>query len=58
MAGVSGPLEYHSENFSNIPCGFVYADISAEYGEEWSEQIQVGAHIFVILTGIRGAGVN
>jgi hypothetical protein len=34
--GVSGALGYHSDNYANIPYGFVYLDICAEYGEVWS----------------------
>jgi hypothetical protein len=34
--GVSGALGYHSINHADIPYGFVYLDISAEYGEVWT----------------------
>ena len=33
--GVSGALGYHSRNHGDIPYGFVYLDICAEYGEVW-----------------------
>jgi hypothetical protein len=34
--GVEGALGYHSTNHKDIPYGFVYLDICAEYGEEWT----------------------
>jgi len=34
--GVEGALGYHSENHRNIPYGFVYLDICAEYGDTWT----------------------
>jgi hypothetical protein len=34
--GVTGALGYHSENHADIPYGFVYLDICAEYGESWT----------------------
>src|ERR1700690_4093609 len=34
--GVSGALGYHSDNYAKIPYGFVYLDICAEYGENWT----------------------
>ncbi|HTA19008.1 MAG TPA: hypothetical protein VK989_06930, partial [Polyangia bacterium] len=34
--GVTGALGYHSANHANIPYGFVYLDICAQYGESWT----------------------
>lgn len=34
--GVEGALGYHSVNHADIPYGFVYLDITDEYGEKWS----------------------
>jgi len=34
--GVTGALGYHTENHRTVPYGFVYLDVCAEYGEEWS----------------------
>ena len=34
--GVEGALGYHSVNHANLPYGFVYLDITEEYGEKWS----------------------
>jgi len=33
--GVEGALGYHSVNHVNVPYGFVYLDICAQYGESW-----------------------
>jgi hypothetical protein len=37
--GVEGALGYHTENHANLPYGFVYLDISAEYNEPWSSTL-------------------
>ena len=34
--GVEGALGYHSETYGKVPYGFVYLDICAEYGENWT----------------------
>jgi hypothetical protein len=34
--GVSGALGYHSDNQKGIPYGFVYLDVCAQYGENWT----------------------
>jgi hypothetical protein len=34
--GVTGALGYHSTHHGNLPYGFVYLDICAEYGESWT----------------------
>jgi hypothetical protein len=34
--GVGDALGYHSENHRGVPYGFVYLDVSAELGEEWT----------------------
>jgi hypothetical protein len=34
--GVTGALGYHSVNHKDVPYGFVYLDICAEYGEAWT----------------------
>ncbi len=34
--GVNGALGYHSTNYGNLPYGFVYLDICAEYKESWT----------------------
>lgn len=34
--GVQGALGYHAATYRNIPFGFVYLDICAEYGEAWT----------------------
>jgi len=34
--GVKGALGYHSDNYENMPYGFIYLDICAEYGEVWT----------------------
>jgi hypothetical protein len=34
--GVEGALGYHSANHSGIPYGFVYLDITDEFGENWT----------------------
>jgi len=34
--GVKGALGYHSDHHSDIPYGFVYLDICAEYNEVWT----------------------
>jgi hypothetical protein len=33
--GVQGALGYHGLTHANLPYGFVYLDIAAEYGEDW-----------------------
>jgi hypothetical protein len=35
-AGISGVYGYHSTNYSHIPYGFVFLNICAAYGEDWS----------------------
>jgi hypothetical protein len=37
--GVDNALGYHSENHANIPYGFVYLDICAEFGEAWTSTL-------------------
>jgi hypothetical protein len=35
-SGVSGALGYHSRNHRDTPYGFVYLDVCAKYGENWT----------------------
>jgi hypothetical protein len=34
--GVDNALGYHARNFRRIPYGFVYLDVCAQYGEDWT----------------------
>src|SRR5947207_15698098 len=34
--GVKNALGYHGRNHAKIPYGFVYLDVCAKYGEQWS----------------------
>jgi len=34
--GVEGAFGYHATNHKDLPYGFVYLDVCAKYGEEWS----------------------
>jgi len=53
--GVEGALGYHSTNHKDIPYGFVYLDICAEYGEEWTTTL---SHEVLELLGDPSAAVT